>query len=91
MDNTGPDLATLRRRALFRATHRGTKEMDWLLGKYAAAHAVAMTSATLEAFERLLALPDPDLHQWILDPAPVAGSETGDLIDEIRAFHKLGA
>ena len=29
------DLAMRRRRALYRATHRGSKELDFLLGRYA--------------------------------------------------------
>ena len=31
------DVASRRRRAVFRAGHRGTKEMDWLLGRFAEA------------------------------------------------------
>ena len=29
------DVETRRRRAAYRASHRGTKEMDWMLGRYA--------------------------------------------------------
>ena len=32
------DLEIRRRRAAYRAHHRGTKEMDWLVGRYADAH-----------------------------------------------------
>ena len=78
-----------RRRALYRANHRGTKEMDWLLGKFAEARFGAMQQSELEAYERLMASPDPELHRWLLDPGAVLGTETGDLIDTIRAFHGL--
>ncbi len=89
-----PDIAdnleTRRRRASWRAHHRGTKEMDWLLGRYADATLAGMTGDELDAFERLMALPDPDLNAWILDPAPIAGRDIAPLIDRIRDFHKIG-
>ena len=37
-ENLTEDLETIRKRALYRATHRGTMEMDWLLGRFAEAH-----------------------------------------------------
>jgi succinate dehydrogenase flavin-adding protein (antitoxin of CptAB toxin-antitoxin module) len=40
-------------------------------------------------FERLLALPDPDLQTWILDPSQLGSSELASLIGALRVFHKL--
>jgi len=48
-----PSLEERRRRAHYRAAHRGTREMDWLLGRYAEAVAPAMSQADLMDFERL--------------------------------------
>lgn len=78
-----------RRRALWRASHRGTKEMDVMLGRYAEAHLAAMTQNELSAFEEFLALPDVDLYRWILDPALNAKSAHADLIMALRRFHGL--
>ena len=86
---TTPSLTPRRRRALYRATYRGTKEMDWLLGKYAEAKLPAMDDAQLTQFEQFLALPDPDLNAWILNPARIDGLEFAALVDDIRAFHDL--
>ena len=83
------DLETRRRRAAFRANHRGTKEMDWLLGKYADAHLGGMGEPELKLFETLIEMPDPDLQSWILDPAPIEGREIAPLVDALRSFHKL--
>ncbi len=58
------DLEMRRRRAAYRASHRGTKEMDIILGRYAEARLGAMAGEELSAFERFLALPDPLLTQW---------------------------
>lgn len=82
-------LDSRRRRALWRATHRGTKEMDWLLGRYAEARLAAMDEADLAGFERLLILPDPDLQEWILAGTLADGSDVSPLIERIRAFHGI--
>jgi antitoxin CptB len=84
------DLDARRRRATYRAHHRGTKEMDWLLGRFADAVVQAMTGVDLERFERLLTAPDPDLHAWIVGaPLPPEQGELADLIAALRRFHRL--
>ena len=83
------DLDIRRRRAAYRATYRGTKEMDWLLGRYAGARLAAMTDPALSLFEKLLTVPDPDLHAWILAPATMTQCESSGLIDDVRGFHGL--
>jgi antitoxin CptB len=85
----GEDIETRRRRAAYRAGHRGTKEMDWLLGRYAAAVLPEASSELLGQLERLLVLPDPELHQWIVSPRLAEGSEFADLIADLRRFHAL--
>jgi antitoxin CptB len=82
---------TRRRRALYRAQHRGTKEMDFLLGRYAEARLAAMTPGDLAAFEELLALPDPELQGWLMHGRPFEGSGLADLLRDIQAFHGMGA
>jgi antitoxin CptB len=83
------DLETRRRRAAYRAAHRGTKEMDWLLGRYADAYLAEMDMDALARFERLLAVADPDLQQWILKPDTLGETEFASLIAAMRRFHKL--
>ncbi len=85
------DMEIRRRRAAYRASHRGTKEMDFILGRYAHAHLEAMTPADLDDFERLLMQPDPVLTDWFSlgsrpDEAVFAG-----LIAALRTFHGLPA
>jgi antitoxin CptB len=84
------DLEKRRRRAAYRARHRGTKEMDWLLGQYAEAHVVGMDTEALARFERLLAMPDPDIRQWILNPETLGEADLAGLIAALRLFHNLG-
>lgn len=78
-----------RKRALFRAQHRGTKELDWLIGRYAEAKLPAMDAAALDHFERLLAISDVELDAWIIKPGSIVGLEFEDLITDVRRFHAL--
>jgi antitoxin CptB len=79
-----------RRRAQYRAAHRGTLEMDWLLGRYAAAALSGMSQADLDHFEGLLTLPDPELHAWITTGDGFGDGEYANLLMRIRKFHGLG-
>lgn len=83
------DVASRRRRAAFRAGHRGTKEMDWLLGRFADAHVHAMASDVLEEFERMLEMPDPLLHDMIVYPEIEPAGEFAELVRRLRTFHGL--
>jgi antitoxin CptB len=85
------DLDLRRRRAAYRASHRGTKEMDWLLGRYAEARLAGMSEPVLTEFEALLAAPDPELQLWIMDANAIPDDRYAGLIRELRAFHKLPA
>lgn len=81
---------TRRRRALYRAQHRGTKEMDFLLGRYAEARLPDMAAADLTTFEELLALPDPELQGWLMHGQPFEGSSLAAMLDDIQSFHGIG-
>jgi antitoxin CptB len=54
-----------RRRLLFRAWHRGTREADLLLGRFADAHVPGFDTAQLDGFEALLTESDPDIYDWV--------------------------
>lgn len=89
MADAPSDLDARKRRAAYRAHYRGTKEMDWLLGKFAEATLPAMDAVALSHFERFLVLPDPVLNAWLLDPAKIDGPEFAELVGAVRAFHGL--
>ena len=84
------DIEIRRRRAAYRACHRGTKEMDLILGRFAEAKLPRMTLRELEDFERLLALPDPLLTQWFSQREKPEEAEFAALIGALRAYHGLG-
>ena len=52
------------KKLLFKASHRGTKEMDIILGNFAKKNLDSMNTDNLKLFEELLEVPDPDLYKW---------------------------
>ncbi|MDR3450410.1 MAG: succinate dehydrogenase assembly factor 2 [Alphaproteobacteria bacterium] len=64
--------AERRGRLRFRSWHRGTREMDLLMGSFADAHIGTFTPAQLGLYEAVLELSDPDLYNWIagIEPLP---------------------
>jgi antitoxin CptB len=65
------DLDDRRRRLLWRAGHRGTREMDILLGGFARANIASLDRAGLDELEAIVALPDPDLTDWLVRRLPI--------------------
>ena len=83
------DIEVRRRRARFRAWHRGMKEMDLLLGGYADAHVETMDAGDLLAFEVLMEIIDRDLLRWFTGEAPVPADHDTPMFRAICAFHKI--
>ena len=83
------NLTDRQKRAVYRATYRGTKEMDWLLGKFVEQTIATMNESELETLEALLLLPDPQLENWFVGKDTAITQKFVDLIGAIRSFHKL--
>ena len=83
------DVVSRRRRAVFRASHRGTKEMDWLMSRFAESRVAGMPPQILAEFEQLLQMPDPELHDMILYPEIAPAGDFVTLIAQLRIFHGL--
>ena len=64
-----------RRKLVFRAWHRGTREMDLLLGSFADRNIAGFDADMLEQFEKLLECPDPDLYEWVSGQTKVTEDE----------------
>jgi antitoxin CptB len=60
-----------RKTLLWRATHRGTRELDLVLGGFAREFLATMTEGELDELEALIDLPDPELMSWILGESDV--------------------
>jgi len=82
----GEDLSIRRRRLRYRAWHRGTKEMDLVLGPFADARAPGYGAPELDRLEALMEEADTDLLKWVMgQETPPAGIDT-DLLQTIVAF-----
>ena len=76
-----------RRRVLFRSWHRGIREMDLVLGRFADENIDTLTDAELDEYERLMEVPDRDLLKWVTDEAPVAANYDTPIFRRVKAFH----
>lgn len=65
-NSAGEDIAMRRRRMRYRAWHRGTREMDLILGPYADANIESLDTAELDRLETLMNEEDTDLLKWIM-------------------------
>lgn len=58
-------LSPRRRRLMFRASHRGTKEADLMIGGFVRRNIAGFSKAELDELEAVLELPDVDLADWL--------------------------
>jgi antitoxin CptB len=75
-----------RKRLLFRCWHRGTREMDLILGRFADAEIAGLTDDELGQLEHLIEVPDPDLYAALTRGAPLAPHYANSLFDRIKSF-----
>jgi antitoxin CptB len=78
-----------RRRLLFRCWHRGTREMDLILGRFADVEIAGLRDDELDELERLIEVPDPDLYAALIGDVPLAPEYAGPLFDRIKAFRAV--
>lgn len=81
------DLDPRKRRLLFRAWHRGTREMDLLLGRFADHVLGDLDTDQLALFEQMLDLPDPELYAWVTSQKPVPPTYDHVIYRALHAFH----
>jgi antitoxin CptB len=75
-----------RKRLLFRCWHRGTKELDLIIGGFADVHLPALTEAELDQFEKILEVPEPELYAALIGDDPAPQGISGDVFEKIKLF-----
>lgn len=58
------------KKLFYLSTHRGTKENDILLGRFARAHLSSLTADEIALYELFLQEPDPEIYEWVMEKAP---------------------
>ncbi|MBI4969431.1 MAG: succinate dehydrogenase assembly factor 2 [Rhodospirillales bacterium] len=81
------DLDPRRKRALFRANHRGMNENDILLGGFVKARIADLDPAELDQLEALMEENDNDLYLWIIGERPVPEAFDTSLMRKIKEFN----
>lgn len=84
--DAGENISMRRRKMRYRAWHRGTREMDLVLGPYADAHLEKLDAAELDRLEQLMDEEDTDLLKWVMGQEPPPASIDAALLAEIIAF-----
>jgi antitoxin CptB len=79
------ELDARRRRLVFRAQHRGTKETDILIGGFVARHIASLSDADVAALEEILELWDVDLADWLSGRRPIPPEHDHQLLRRIMA------
>lgn len=70
ISRTSADLDPRRRRILYRAWHRGIREMDLVFGQFAEAEIADLSDDALDELETIMAEEDTDLVKWITGENP---------------------
>jgi len=84
------ELDVRRRKLRFRAWHRGMREVDLIMGRFADSEIARLTAAELAEFERLLEVPDHELLAWVTGEAEVPPGVATELFRRLRDFNNGG-
>lgn len=79
-----------RKRLLFRCWHRGTREMDMILGGFADTHIASLSDEDIADLERLIELPDPDLYAALSGGPPLAPEFANGIFVRIKQASSTG-
>ncbi len=83
---TPESLEIRRKRLKYRSQHRGTKELDLLLGRFAAARLDALDAAQIARFEALLEAPSPLVYAWVIGQDAPPPELDSDVLRLLRDF-----
>jgi antitoxin CptB len=79
-----------RRRILFRSWHRGMRELDLIMGRFAERTIDALTADELLEFEQLMEVPDRELLAWVTGEANVPIAFDSGLFRRLCDFNRSG-
>ena len=79
-----------RQRLKFRSWHRGTREMDLLLGSFADAYLDGFAPEELSQYEAIMEESDPDLYNWITGAGAVPRDKDSEVMRKLCAHRFAG-
>ncbi len=76
-----------RRKLLFRSWHRGTREADLIMGRFADAHIASLSDMELDQYEHLLDALETDLLAWLTGVSAIPAEHDTPMLRRVRDFH----
>jgi antitoxin CptB len=86
MDSDADALAVRRKRLRFRSWHRGMKEVDLILGRFADQYLAQFDAGQLDRFEALLEAPDGSIYSWYAGSSEPPEEFRTDIWALLRSF-----
>lgn len=74
------------RKLIYRSWHRGTKELDMILGNFAESNLHNLNETELNEYLVILDEEDPDLYQWLVNNQNPNKNINVNIINKIRDF-----
>lgn len=76
---------------MFRCWHRGIREMDLIIGRFADARLAALNDAELDELEGWLEIPDQQFFAWVNGAEPAPDDLDTPLFRTLLDFHRQDA
>lgn len=89
MEDIETPIEQFRRKLRFRAWHRGTREMDLLMGQFADEHLGNFTADELDQFSEMLSENDPDLYDWYCGRAQPPANVMTSALEKFLAHKRV--
>ncbi len=85
-DHAHEDIERRRKRLRYSSWHRGMKEVDLILGRFADANLDTFNDRQLDQFEHILDHSDPDLYAWVCGRQPLPAGLRNNVMKLIINF-----
>jgi antitoxin CptB len=86
MNNNSQNLSIDRKRLLWRATHRGIKEMDIIIGGFATANLADLPDADMAEFAAIMEYPDQEMLAWVTRQTEIPVEFQSPLLTRVLNF-----
>lgn len=80
-------IENIRKKMIFRSWHRGTREMDLIMGSFANIHVPQMRQEELALYDELLQNSDPDLYNWIIGREALPEGQKTPVMEKLLEHH----
>ena len=87
--NNSTNLSIKRKKLLFQSTHRGTKELDVLIGKFVSKHIDKLNTKDLNCLDNILKFNDMDLYMVLTKKSGICTGMDKEFIKKIIKFNKI--